>query len=74
MITQVGQEVAKGSLVKSAGLAATIIRYEVAPVTVDQLKVGSVVTPVAPFAGAKRVGAGNVESVVKLHCPDQVPG
>lgn len=30
-----------------------------APVTLDQLKVGVVETPVAPLAGDERVGAGN---------------
>jgi len=40
----------------------------VAPVTVDQLNVGVVETPVAPFAGALNVGAGkSTAAVVKLH-------
>jgi hypothetical protein len=71
LITQAERR-CKGSWVNPP--AGSYLRYEVAPVTHDQPKVGSVATPVAPFPGAKRVGAGNVESVVKLHCPDQVPG
>ena len=38
-------------------LVATVIQYLVAPLTLDQLNVGVLDTPLAPFDGADSVGA-----------------
>jgi hypothetical protein len=43
-------------------LVATVIQYLVAPLTLDQLKVGVRDTPVAPFDGAESVGAARQAS------------
>ena len=46
--------------------AAIKIRYPALPATAVQVNVGGIATPVAPFTGAVRVGAGNVAPIVKL--------
>jgi hypothetical protein len=56
-VRQFGQLTALGSVGKSDRLVDTINQYRFAPVTDDQLKVGVVETPVAPFPGPLRVGA-----------------
>ena len=56
-----------GSVVNALGSVETKMRYEVAPLTADQAKVGVVDTPVKLLAGELRVGAGKI-NVVKLHC------
>ena len=40
------------------------MRYEVAPLTADQVKVGVVDTPLAPLEGELRVGGDNKVAVV----------
>ncbi len=63
MTTLAPPVLAVGSVGRSAALVATMIRYEVAPLTADQLNAGVVDCPVAPFDGALSVGAGNVVCV-----------
>ena len=47
-------------------MEAIRIRYPALPATVVQVNMGGRKTPVAPFAGAVSVGAGNVAPMVKL--------
>ena len=57
-------------------LLSTWIRYEVAPLTLPQLKVGVVSHVLLPFEGAEREGAGGVGqmvSMVNCHIADQEP-
>jgi len=60
------QVAAVGSVGKAVGSTATIRRYDVAFATVVQLNVGDVVTPLAPFAGVNKPGAGKFARVVKF--------
>jgi len=67
LITQPGQVVVFGSVGNVPLFVATVSQYRFAPVTLDQVKLGVVDTPVAPFDGVDRVGAGNNDvAVVKL--------
>jgi len=50
---------AVGSVGRPLREVPTRMRYEVAPLAADQLKVRVVDTPVAPLAGEVRLGAGN---------------
>jgi hypothetical protein len=61
---QLGQLVAAGSVGNIEVLVATISQYRLAPVTLDQEKVGLVEIPVTPFEGPKRVGAARSNGVV----------
>jgi len=54
------------SVGSAAGSVATMSRYDAAPVTGDQLKVGKVRIPVAPLVVVSRLGAGKPGSVIKL--------
>jgi len=68
LITQLQVE-AVGSVGNAAALVATNNRYELAPLTAVQLKVGDWLTPVAPFEGVKSVGAGRLPETVTLIGP-----
>ena len=57
LMTHPEQVLAFGSVGKAAELVATMIRYDVAPLTADHVKVGVVDCTVAPFDGAYNVGA-----------------
>ena len=55
-------------------LVATVSQYFLAPLTVDQLKVGVAETPVDPFVGCESVGGDSrFCAVVKEAMPDQFP-
>jgi hypothetical protein len=57
-------------------LLSTWMRYEVAALTLPQLKVGVVSHVLLPFEGAEREGAGGVGqlvSMVNCHTADQEP-
>ena len=57
-------------------LSSTWIRYDVAPLTLPQLKVGVLSPVVLPFGGEDSGGAGGVGqpvSTVKLHVADHEP-
>jgi len=49
------------------------MRYEVAPLTLPQLKVGVSSLIVLPFKGEDKLGAGGVDRMVKLQVEDQLP-
>jgi len=51
-------------------LLSTWMRYEVAPLTLPQLKVGVVSQVLLPFEGEEREGAGGVDRMVKLQVED----
>ena len=68
LITQSGQVVDRGSLGRASWLVATMIRYDVAPGTEDQVNVGCVGTFSVPVAGIEEPGAGKVGSVAKPAC------
>lgn len=67
LIMQLEQVDTIGSEVNALGSVETKMRYEVAPLTGDQVKLGVVDTPVKPLAGELRAGAGKI-NVVKLRC------
>ena len=48
-------------------LSSTWMRYEVAPLTLPQLKVGVVSHVLLPLEGEEREGAEGVDRVAKLH-------
>ena len=63
---------AVGSLGRSAALVATMIRYDVAPATSDQVNEGVVDCPVLPFAGVLSVGAGRLPAITVTYCPGEL--
>ena len=55
-------------------LLSTWIRYDVAPLTLPQLKVGVLSHVLLPFEGEERLGAAGVgQLMVKSHVADQEP-
>jgi hypothetical protein len=74
LTTQPGQVVALGLVGSAAELVATVSQYRSAPLTVLQLKVGVVETPVDALLGALSVGAGSkLLAVVKLNMLEKLP-
>ena len=71
LIAQLGQLVALGSVGKVLLLVATVTQYFVAPLTLVQLKVGVVETPVAPFDGPDN--DGGARSTVKVDERAELP-
>ena len=54
-------------------LSSTWMRYEVAPLTLPQLKVGVVSQVLPPLEGEDREGAEGVDRMVKLQTDDHEP-
>ena len=71
LIAQLGQLVALGSVGSVLLLVATVTQYFVAPLTLVQLKVGVVETPVAPFDGADN--DGGAKSTAKVDERAELP-
>jgi hypothetical protein len=76
VLTQPEQLDAQGSVGRQAWLVQTVSQYRFAPETEDQLKVGVVETPVAPFDGPDRVGAESrhgfgLQAPPPVHVPEQ---
>ena len=55
------------------GLLSAWIRYDVAPLTLPQPKVGVLSPVVLPFDGEESAGADGVHKMVKLQVDDQDP-
>ena len=74
LIVQDGQVVALRLVGSVDALVATVSQYFLAPVTVPQLKVGVVETPVAPLEGDDSAGGERtVPWVVNDHCDEYCP-
>ena len=54
-----------------AAVSSTWMRYDVAPLTLPQLKVGVSSLTVLPSAGEERLGAGDVATMAKLQTDNQ---